>query len=109
MMYATLEDIMHNLEKAAPIQWTMTMQQQLGKIVVAAIELSHLLQRQAARFEVRMAGGASVNRTGIPFDHQHAEDLGDGMEEVQSALIIGMAVFPGIFKWGDERGENVST
>lgn len=102
----TLLEIMNNLQYAVPREWSQDAQVELSNVIASAIELYRLLHSQAARFRVVLHQVGVHDGRGYPFDHNMMEDLGNDLEEGQNG-IVGMAVFPIIMKWGDERGENV--
>lgn len=101
-------EIHRALENAATIPWTEEVQAALSKIITSTIQLFRLLHRQAARFQVRMVDAITLGGKGNRYNSAYMEDLGNEMEDDEADWEVGIAVFPGIFKWGDERGENVS-
>lgn len=107
MLYDTMRMIMQDLEKAAPISWTENVQTALGKIIAATIELFRLLQSQNADFHIGFARVTNTEGHHRRYSPSWTEDIDNEMEGGGQNFVVGLSVFPGIFKCGDERGENV--
>lgn len=107
MLYSIIREILSNLQDALPVVFTVRMQEDLGKVVRSSMELAQLLHHQAAKFRVGMIRARSTDGRPTPFDSNQMEDVSGAMEGGDQGWEVQMTVFPGVFKWGDERGENV--
>lgn len=101
--YSIQREIMTNLENALPTEWSQGMQSELGKIFALTIQLFRLLHTQRASFRVDMMQAGPLSGNGQPFLPEAMEDVGIDRQE----CVVGMGIFPGVSKWGDEHGENV--
>lgn len=79
--------------------------QSLRNIIIDAVELSRLLRIQKATFRVNIPV-ISKDRP-VYFDSQSMEDVGGEDDLSLGARRIRCVTFPGIFKDGNENGEQV--
>lgn len=74
----------------------------LCNIFNACTRLSRILRTQRAKFEVSLPGVQKL------FNSNTMEDVREGEEEAVKNRSILFTTFPGLWKLGDQHGENVS-
>ncbi|KAK3615376.1 hypothetical protein LTR56_026624 [Elasticomyces elasticus] len=87
--------------------WKPTAEKSLRKIVQSAFELFRMLHSSKALFQIEFTPAASP-RGKLAFDAAMMQALAS--EEDHGALrnqLLQVSVFPGVFKYGDEMGNNL--
>ena len=108
LIWEMTAEIVENLKPALLIRLGKSELARLGKIFASALKLFRLLHRQSARFYVEMAP-AVENEVFTTFNASFMQDLGIEDEDALRDRVIGISVWPAIWKTGDEQGQNVSS
>ncbi|KAK4950847.1 hypothetical protein LTR10_010840 [Elasticomyces elasticus] len=87
-------------------KWHAKSESNLRKIVTAACDLFKLLHESKALFKIDFAG-TSLNTERSRFRPEMMQAIGTDEEDGQlDGRQLQMLVFPGVFKYGDEMGDN---
>lgn len=98
----------HDLGAAVSVLWTEQMQQELSKIFKSCLIFFRLLQRQTADFGVVMMGAVQSDGRCHQFEPLEMEDVSTGGDEDLADPVVGISVFPGVYKTGDGQGGDAS-
>lgn len=85
---------------------TETRDKGLRSIIEQAVELSRLFRVQRAQFKVHMP--TVENEHPLIFDDETMEDTSSEDDYALDARHVECVIFPCLFKFGDETGDNVS-
>lgn len=104
-----VEQVFESLGKALRINWqSLEVQSDLGQIFWSCLEFYHLLRQQPAKFHIEMEEVMLPQGQLRDFEPECMEDINEQDMDDPRRRRLGMAVFPAIYKFGDENGVNVS-
>ena len=107
LVHALVHKVIANLGRTINIEWPKGFEASLTKIFTSCVELSRLLRRQSADFFAEMLPAVYEIRH-TSFDPDTMEDIDNSQAEASQDSLVGLSMFPLIYKKGDEHGENVS-